>query len=162
MATDEDRRHTEKLRREKTRRLHLLEERAARQGISTDPATLAEIEDLRADIAGLEMVAAPSLSQEVRAVVRRHFEDDLDFLIAQYGQLTRRQMHVEEQVDTLTSQHHAAQTWRLAIADDVQALKQTQVEEKKARKRGQRWNRVLLIAIIVLVIVGLAARALYL
>ncbi|MCB0162770.1 MAG: hypothetical protein KDI79_01000 [Anaerolineae bacterium] len=48
---------------EKTRRLNLLKERQARQGFFTDPAVLAEIQDIEADLARLEQLQNEELEE---------------------------------------------------------------------------------------------------
>ena len=162
MASDEDRQHAERLRREYAQRLRLLELRAARHGDSVEPAVLIEIEGLRAAIAALDLTTAPALGPEVREIVQKHFDSDLDFLIAQIAELTRRMLATDGHINSLMALHHAAQTWRIAIADDVQALKEDRAHDNHERQRGQRWNRILLIAIVILVVLGLIARTLYL
>lgn len=162
MATDEDHRHTEQLRREYAQCLRLLELRAARHGDSVEPAVLIEIEELRASIAALDLTTAPALVPEVREIVQKHFDSDLAFLVAQIAELTRRMLATDGHINSLMALHHAAQVWRIAIADDVQTLKEDRAHDNSERQHGQRWNRILLIAIVILVIAGLIARTLYL
>lgn len=162
MATADDRQHAEHLLYEYRRRLRGLEVRKARHGDLVDPAVDSEIDDLRLNIATLEALGTPEPAPEVQEAVRAHVADDYMFLFTQFVKFGSRLTHVEQRVETVAQQQSRADAWRLSIGEDVRGLKLGQDKNDHERKRGQRWNRVLLIAIIVLVIVGLAARALYL
>lgn len=98
---DDERAHRERLRKEYTRRLRALELRIARQGGNVDPSVLSDTEDLRANIAGLDMADAPSPAPEVKDAIRRRFADDLDFWIAQLRSITDRQTRSEERTAAL-------------------------------------------------------------
>lgn len=162
MATAEDQQYAAHLLYEYRRRLRGLELRKARQGITVDPAIDVEIEELHLNIAMLESLAGPEPSAAVREVVQARVAEDYTFVLTQFAKFGGRLAEVERRIETVAQQQSRADTWRLSIGEDVRTLTLTQDKEQLARKRGQRWNRVLLIAIIVLVIVGLAARALYL
>ncbi|MDZ4719666.1 MAG: tetratricopeptide repeat protein [Roseiflexaceae bacterium] len=58
--SDEEQRHTEALRQSYTRRLRILEQKAAVQGQNTPPEILIEIEDIRAELAKLQPASGSS------------------------------------------------------------------------------------------------------
>lgn len=147
-----DEQHVARLRREHTRRLRALELRIARQGEpNADPAVLAEIEDIRQRLAELDLLERPRPSAEIKAAIRAHFDDDLDFLIAQFSKFGQRLTGVEEQVARVMQAHHAAQDWRNGISADVQDLK----GDRDKDQRGRLWGRRIQVLILALVLVVL-------
>lgn len=153
---EEEQAHRDRLKRVYTKRLRLLELRAARQGDTVDPAILTEIEEIKTNIAGLETIEQPKVAPEVSATIRKHFESDLDFLISQFRRLNERITAFEDQVKTMVEQSYHAQEWRLHIADDVRQLQTDSSLERGLRKRGQRFNRALMIVILLTVLAALA------
>jgi hypothetical protein len=148
-----DEQHVARLRREYTRRLRALELRLARQGESNvDPAVLAEIEDIQQRLAEIGLLEQPRPSAEIKAAIRAHFDDDLDFLIAQFSKFGQRLTGVEEQVSRVMQAHNAAQEWRLGITDDVQQLKGDPEKERRSRAWG-RGIQVLILALVIAVLV---------
>jgi hypothetical protein len=77
------------------------------------------------------------------------------FLFTQFVKFGLRLTHVEQRVETVSQQQGRADVWRLGIADDVLTLKTSQATNDVERKAGQRMNRALLIAVVVLLVVGL-------
>jgi hypothetical protein len=155
MATDEDRQHAAELLHEYRKRLRIQERRKAKQGDSADPSLDIDIAELRLNIATLEALIEPEPALEVQEVVRAHVADDYMFLFSQFVKFGSRLTHVEQRVEAVSQQQGRADVWRLGIADDVLTLKNGQTKNDVERKAGQRLNRALLIAVVVLLVVGL-------
>lgn len=162
MATDEDRQHAAELLHEYRKRLRVRERQKARLGEGADPSVDIDIADLRLNIATLEALVEPEPAPEVQEVVRSHIADDYLFLFTQFVRFGSRLTQVEQRVENVAQQQRHADVWRIGISEDVRGVKAAQVKDEEDRAYGQRLNRVLLITVIVLVIIGLIARALYL
>lgn len=146
---DEDKAHRERLRKENTRRLRVLELRKARQGDGTDPAVLTEMEEIRATLATLDMAEVPAPATEATAHLRNRFADDFEFWVAQLASLTNRQTHTEEwqsktegRLETVERRQDEAADWR--------------GEETRARKWGQRRNFWIGMTTLALVLIAIA------
>lgn len=137
MASSEDRQHAQRLIKKKKGRLYRLEEQAAQMGLDTPPHVTTEIDDLRADIATLEAIAAPEpgTDPEVRALTKRSFGDgDWAMLFSQYVLINTRLTKVEEKTDTIAQVQQAASIERLQTKDDIHEIKERQVSgERKHR-----------------------------
>lgn len=157
MASSEDRQHAERLIKKKRGRLFRLEEQAATMGIDTPPHVQTEIDDLRADIATLEAIAAPEpgADPEVKALTKRSFGDgDWAMLFTQYVLINTRLTKVEEATQTIQAQQGAAQIERLQTKDDVQEIKDKLAQSERKRTF---WQPVYLGMWIMLAIVIVAA-----
>lgn len=167
----EEAQHRAALKRTYTKRLHLLELRAARQGDTVDPQVVTEIDDIKANLASLDLADAPAAAPEVRAAVRNRFDSELEFLIAQFTSITRRQTTTEEKVGDLADQlgalaqhisaivthqveaaHERAENLRATVA-----IAQALAHEQTNRIGGQRLNFWLLVAAVVAGVLSLAA-----
>lgn len=164
----EARAHRARLKRSYTRRLRVLELRAARQGDDTDPATDLEIEDLRAKIADLQLADAPAPDPEVKEAIRRRFESELDFLIVSFRsineRLTRgeeRDVEVEKRLGKVEEQHATDRLDREQRQQELDEWRNRQDKELHAQSdvlttintRGHKRHRVewaILIAVIAL------------
>lgn len=154
MATDEDRQHAAHLLREYRSQLRLLELRKAKQGDRSHPSLDTEMEELRINIAALEPLTEREPAPEVKEAIRRYIVDDYMFMFTQFANFRTRLTNVEQQTGAIAKQHASAQEWRLTISEDVKALKGEQTEEKQARRRGQRFNRYLLVAVVIIIMLS--------
>jgi hypothetical protein len=137
---EEDRAHRDKLKREYTKRLRVLEIRQARQGDTADPATDNEIDDLRAKIADLTLVEAKPPAPEIKEAIRRRFDDDLDFLIASFRgineRLTRgeeRDVEFEKRVEKVEQHQADDRADREQRQSEMDAWREQQNDELKAQ-----------------------------
>lgn len=143
---DDDKAHRDRLRRENTRRLRVLELRKARQGDATDPAVLTEMEEIRANLAFLDLADAPKPAPEVRASVGS--ESILDLVIAQVGKFGERLTGVEERIVKVETRQEDAAEWRFV--------------EREERQYGQRRNFRISMANLILLLLIIAAALLFL
>lgn len=142
MATAEDIAHAQRLLKKYKGRLRVRELQKATQGDSADPAIDIEIEELKASIADLEQHQPSELIVETRQAIRKQYDNDIDFLIADGAARNRRQTRMEEQGLAIAQEVHAVKDKMLAMSADVQDLK----DDKRMGERGRRRNLVLLIA----------------
>jgi len=165
MASSEERQHARRLLKKKKGRLYILEEQAAEKGIDAPPHVLNEIEDLRGDIATLEVIAAPEpgADPEVRALTKRSFGDgDWAMLFTQYVLINTRLSKVEERTDAITQQLSMAQIERLETKEDVQEIKARQAQSEAKRRFWQPVYLGLWVFIVVLIIVAVLYGRIYL
>jgi len=156
MATTEDRQHLERLLREHKKRLRLLELRHARQGDASDPATMAEIDDIKAAIADIEQHEPSDVVTETRIVLRKQYENDIDFLIADGAARNRRQTRVEERTETLAVEQHGIKDNVIQLMADVQTIGGRVLQNETKGRTGRTRNMLLLLLNVIMLALILA------
>lgn len=153
MATDEERRALEEQYRIMGLRLNRLKIQQARYGYSADPAVENEIADIEFSMETLKRhMEGPQLLPAAREAIERFQADNIAFLMSTAANTTERLTKVEQRVDTLGAQNHAAAEWRLAKGAAIEELQQRAAKEEREAPAGRKRNFRLLLANVVLLL----------
>lgn len=103
----------EAVRLARVRRLEILEQQIAFAGRNAEPEDIIERDDLMAKLGLLESAQHSKPDSAMRAIVRDHYRDDLDFLIDQLGKFGLRLTRLEQGA----TEDRVSRIWRQRLTD---------------------------------------------
>lgn len=163
MGSADDRIQAERLLKIHRRRLELLEERKAKQGDYADVSLDLQIDEERANVEALIGVLKPTASPIVQEVVKRNTgEIDIAMLFIQGVQSNSRITSLESQMGEVKQQLGHAAIERFQTREAIEDFRSTQKESERRRRFWQPLYIAMWIAILLIIILGIAFGRVYL
>jgi hypothetical protein len=129
--------HIARMRKEYEKRLRVLELRIARQGDNTPPETINEAEQIKVDIAGLNIAEAPQPNSDVMALMGRQ-----DQLMGTVAAVTRLGVQVNELAKSTDVNKTEMKVWYDEVRGEMAEVRAEVISERAVREEWRDDVRV--------------------